>query len=67
LLFKTNWDLLRREIWIPLSKKPDVPSDLFVEIYRFAIKELGMELKVEVINDSKLAKKQFKRLSCPPR
>jgi hypothetical protein len=33
-LFRTNWDLLWREIWIPLTKRPDVPSDLFVEIYR---------------------------------
>src|SRR5208283_5521919 len=64
-LFRTNWDLLWREIWIPLTKRPDVPSDLFVEIYRFATKELGVELKVEVINDPKLAKKEFKKLSCP--
>lgn len=65
-LFRTNWDLLWREVWIPLSKKPEAPNDLFVELYRFAVKESGFDLKVEVVNDYRLAKKEFKRFRCPP-
>ena len=64
-LLRTNWALLWREIWIPLSKKPDAPVDLFVELYRFRMKKNGLDAKIEVINDPKLAKKEFKRLTCP--
>jgi hypothetical protein len=65
-LFLANWNALWRELWMPLSKTESAPSDLFIEIYRHATKELGIEPKDEALSDAKLAKEEFKKLPIPP-
>lgn len=65
-LFKANWGLLWREVWIPLCKKQSAPTDLFIELYRFTCEKLGLELKDEALSDPKLAKEEFRGLPCCP-
>jgi len=58
--------MVYREIWLPLSKSALAPPDMFIELLGYATTKLGFELKVEALNDPKLAREEFKKLSTPP-
>ena len=64
-LLRLNWRLLYREIWAPLSKTTSAPTDMFIELYRYASTKLEFEPDIEALNDQKLAKEEFKKLPIP--
>jgi hypothetical protein len=64
-LFRSNWDILYREVWLPLSKSASAPPDMFIELFRYASTKLGFEPEIEAFNDPKLAKEEFRKVSTP--
>lgn len=65
-LFQSKWSFLYREIWKPLSKTTSATPDMFIELLRYASVKLRLEPRDETLNDPKLAKEAFKKLSTPP-
>ena len=48
-LFRSNWNLLWQELWIPLSENESAPPGLFIELIRYAYRKLGLEPKEEAL------------------
>jgi len=61
-LLRNNWEHLYTELWVPLAETPSAPSDLFIELFRYASKKLRVEPNEEALKDPNLSPEKFKEI-----
>lgn len=61
------WSEAWREIWLPLIEQPDVPKDIFCELYRELVKSLTDKPTegslVEILASTRLSREAFTKVS----
>jgi hypothetical protein len=66
----TNWEKMNEDIWNSLDAFPSTPNDIYVDLLRFRLLEVGRpELErpenVEALNDEQKARDRFRSLGTP--
>jgi len=67
-LVKHNWKKLNKAVWASLEKRTSAPSDMYIELLRFARRRLGVQVDEATdiaLSDPSLARKDFFKLPEP--
>jgi hypothetical protein len=64
-LIRCHWDKLNKDIWDSLEKSVSAPPDIYIELLRYMKEKHGFQISLEALNNSKLAREEFRELPAP--